>query len=40
MAAFIDPAAAKSRKTPIKASLVRKHDLGDSRVGYAERKQR
>ncbi|MBA2541058.1 MAG: hypothetical protein H0V17_15570 [Deltaproteobacteria bacterium] len=38
MAVFIDPSAAKSRKAPLKASLVRKHDLGDRRVGFAERK--
>ncbi len=40
MKAFIDPSAAKTkRKTPIKPSLDRKHDLGDRKVGFAERKR-
>lgn len=40
MSAFIDQKAAKTpRKTPMKASLVRKHDVGDGRVGFTERKR-
>ena len=41
MSEFIDTKATKTkRKTPMKASLDRKHDLGDRRVGFAQRKLR
>ncbi len=40
MSEFIDTKATKTkRKTPMKASLDRKHDLGDRRVGFAVRKR-
>jgi hypothetical protein len=39
MSTFIDTKAKKSpRKTPMKASLDRKHDLGDRKVGFREKR--